>query len=162
MTPSPDACNGKKNPMRHVRKWFHKAKSDKSDLKSSATVVGEGECVTTTHNLKKKLAGESSQSKKVANDDPGDAAGLGNSSQTPAEQSKPQAPLSDHLDAIVEQANLLKKTESNIATSSSAKDFWPDRLWDEAYKDIRKTNEGLLIAYQKYLLKQEDENQQGG
>jgi V8-like Glu-specific endopeptidase len=109
MTPSPDACNGKKNPMRHVRKWFHKAKSDKSDLKSSATVVGEGECVTTTHNLKKKLAGESSQSKKVANNDPGDAASLGDSSQTPAEQSKPQALSSDHLDAIVEQANLLKK-----------------------------------------------------
>jgi hypothetical protein len=162
MTPSLDASNGKKNPMRHVGKWFRRGKSDKGEPKSGAAVVGKGECVTTTHNLKKKLAGESSQSKKVANDDPGDAADLGDSSQIPAEQSKPQAPSRDHLDAIVEPANLLKKTESNIATSLSAKDFWPDRLWDEAYKDIRKTNEGLLIAYQRYLLKQGDENQQGG
>jgi hypothetical protein len=142
----------KRGTVGRVKNWFGRH-ANKSKTISSAVVIEDGQSDTPIHDSQTKPTEGRLQSEGL-----GDAASLRHSSQKTAEQSL-HAPSSSHMD-LGEEAHV-GESITNDTKPSSVNDCWPDTLWDEAYKEIRKTNPTLLIAYQKYLLKQEDGNQQG-
>ncbi|KLJ06195.1 hypothetical protein EMPG_10376 [Blastomyces silverae] len=147
MEPSPLVTSRRKRLKARAKDWIRerKAKERKKRVNSD---LGTG-----VHHVRKSAAKDGGiPQQRVVIVDSFDASSDGHSSSSPPKSDDSQIVSTGSVQALPEQSNTLPATLPHQV-------HWPENLWDEAYANLLDQKKDLIVDYQNYLLKKEDQSQ---